>query len=391
MHKKSLAALVATLFAVPFAAHADVTIYGFLSAGFESASATGGSTPYASRARVVDNNSRIGFKGFEDLGNGTKAIWQVEQSLKNFEQGGTTDAGVTATFATRNSFVGLDNADLGKVYAGYSDSAYKTLTAAGINLFQDYTAENNGSGTGVYSRGEARLKNSIHYVSPTWSGLQFGASYGVDEAKTATANKSRVSLAGNYTNGGLIVAVGFDRQNDTSTSSTGATTFTYAASGSTASSVATSNSGQNTTYTKLAASYKFATGTLIGAGYEFGRFGSSSIGSNLKQDDWTVSLSQDYGPFVFKLEYSQLGQLKGSATPDDYKAKEYTVGIDYNLSKSTKVYTYYAKINNNTKQNANFYNNSIYSTSYSSSTNTAAALAAGDDPKAFGVGLKVAF
>jgi predicted porin len=101
MHKKSLAALVATLFAVPFAAHADVTIYGFLSSSIESTKATGATagsaSDYKSRTRVVDDNSRIGFKGNEDLGNGTKAIWQVESSLKYFEQGGTNDKGETAT------------------------------------------------------------------------------------------------------------------------------------------------------------------------------------------------------------------------------------------------------------------------------------------------------
>ena len=31
--------------------------------------------------RVTANNSRIGFKGWEDLGNGLKAIWQVEQNV----------------------------------------------------------------------------------------------------------------------------------------------------------------------------------------------------------------------------------------------------------------------------------------------------------------------
>ena len=68
MQKKSLAALVATLFAIPFAAHADVTVYGFISGGIESTKATGNgvsSKDYTSRTRVVDHNSRIGFKGFE--------------------------------------------------------------------------------------------------------------------------------------------------------------------------------------------------------------------------------------------------------------------------------------------------------------------------------------
>ncbi len=375
MQKKSLAALVATLFAVPFAAHADVTIYGFISSGLESTKATGATdgVTYNSRTRVTDNNSRLGFKGFEDLGNGTKAIWQVESSLRNFEQGGTNDKGQSATLATRNSFVGLDNSSFGQVLVGQNDSAYKTLTYAGLNLFQNDTPENNGAAS-VYSRGEARLTNSVHYFSPNWAGFQVGASYGADETRTSGTNKNRISVAGNYTNGGLIAALGYDRQNDTGLANTGGTSVSTVA-------------GQSTSYTKLAASYKFATGTLIGGGYEFGRYGTAA-GTDLKQDDWTLSLSQDYGAATFKLEYSQLGQLRGVSNPDDYKAKQWTVGAYYALSKATTVYTYYTKINNNGAQNANFANNAVYSSNLGTST---AKLDAGNDPQAFGVGLKVAF
>nr|WP_258869406.1 porin [Aquitalea magnusonii] len=381
MQKKSLAALVATLFAVPFAAHADVTIYGFLSSGIESTKATGAtdgsSSEYKSRTRIVDHNSRIGFKGTEDLGNGTKAIWQVESSLRNFEQGGTNDKNQSATFATRNSFVGLDNANFGKVLVGQNDTAYKTLTNIGLNLFGDTTAENNGSSS-VYSRGEQRLINSVHYFSPNWSGFQLGVSYGVDETRTdsvatnGSTDATRLSLAGNYTNGGLQVAAGWDRQNDKGNYK-GATLY----------------SGKNTNFYKLATSYKFATGTFVGAGYEFGRFDATTGGTTLKQDDWTLSVGQDIGAATLKLEYSSLGRLKGAAagTEDDYKAHQWALGADYNLSKSTKVFSYYTKITNKAKQSANFANNAVY-TSVSGTTGT---LAAGNDPQAFGVGLKVAF
>ena len=87
-------------------AHADdgsVTVYGVISASVESVGASGGTGGTKSTTtRVTDNNSRIGFRGNEDLGNGVKAIWQVESSLRNFEQGGSTDWGQSATLATRN-------------------------------------------------------------------------------------------------------------------------------------------------------------------------------------------------------------------------------------------------------------------------------------------------
>ena len=170
MQKKNLAALVAAMFALPVVAHADVTIYGFMSGGIESTKATGsGGSEYSSRTRIVDHNSRIGFKGFEDIGGGTKAIWQVENSLRNFEQGGTNDKGQTASFATRNTFIGIDNNDFGRVVLGQHDSAYKMFagsgnSALGTDLMVNTTADNFGSSS-VNSRGEARLPNSVHYFS----------------------------------------------------------------------------------------------------------------------------------------------------------------------------------------------------------------------------------
>ncbi|WP_293766148.1 porin [uncultured Aquitalea sp.] len=381
MQKKSLAALVATLFAIPFAAHADVTVYGFISGGIESTKATGNgvsSKDYTSRTRVVDHNSRIGFKGFEDLGNGTKAIWQVESSLKNFENGGTDDKGVTATFGTRNTFVGLDNANFGKVYLGYSDTAYKAMTDIGLNLLTNTTADVNGSSS-VYSRGETRLKNSVHYVSPDLSGFKVGLSYGVDEAQTsdstgAKTDASRLSLAANYTLGGLQVATGWDRQNDKGDYK-GATLY----------------SGKNTSFYKLAASYKFSTGTFVGAGYEWGRFDSTVAGKGtLKQDDWTIAIGQDIGNASIKLSYSDLGKLTGATagTEGDYKAHEWVFGGTYNLSKSTQLFGYYAKITNKKSQNANFANNAVYDTASGTPT---ASLTKGNSPEAVGVGMKVAF
>lgn len=415
MQKKNVAALVATLFAVPFAAHADVTLYGFVSAGIESTKATGNgveANDYKSRGRVVDSNSRIGFKGLEDLGNGTKAIWQVESSLKNFENGGSADNGSTATFATRNSFVGLDNSTYGKVLLGQNDSAYKTLTGSGaasyllLNPMGDTTAENQGSAS-IYSRGEARLKNSVHYFSPTWNGLKFGASYGTDESRSNDTNGQRTnaqhfSLAANYVNGGLTLAAGYDRTNDSAYAFDKTTNQSIYSNSSTYKSAALS--GKNLTFYKLAGSYKFETGTFVGAGYEFGRFDGAAYDNTdptkgkfvangqsgkLKQDDWTVVVGQTFGAATVSLSYSELGKLRADNGSDsDYKAKQLTLGGTYALSKSTSLYGYYTKIRNSSQQAVNFANNAVYN---SDSGKTTASLTKGNDPQAIGVGLKVAF
>ncbi|WP_046167116.1 porin [Chromobacterium vaccinii] len=385
MQKKNLAAIVASLFIVPVAAHADVTIYGFLSGGIESAKATGSgnsATEYSSRTRVVDENSRIGFKGWEDLGGGTKAIWQVESSLRNFEQGGQPDNSSTAnaTFGTRNTFIGIDNGDFGKVLLGQNDSAYKMFTgsgnsALGTDVFVNTTADNFGKSS-VNSRGEARLINSIHWFSPKWAGFTLGGSWGVDETRTSGTDAKRISLGLGYNWGALNLATAWDKQYDKGVAANTTT--------------ASVNSGSNISFYSIAASYKFDFGTFIGGNYEWGSFDQIG-GGQLKQDDWLIALGQDFGAASVKLSYGELGRLKNvgaGINGDDFKAKQWTLGGYYNLSKSTQLVAYYTKITNNAKQNANFANNPVYDSGLGTG---GAKLTAGNDPQAFGLGMKVSF
>ncbi|OBU85834.1 porin [Chromobacterium subtsugae] len=394
MQKKNLAALVASLFILPVAAHADVTIYGFISAGIESAKATGNGNSakdYTSRTRVSDQNSRIGFKGWEDLGGGTKAIWQVESSLRNFENGGTNDKGQTASFGTRNTFIGIDNADFGKVLLGQNDSAYKVFTgssnsALGTDLMVNTTADNFGSSS-VNSRGEARLANSVHWFSPKWAGFTLGGSWGVDEARVAGNDSKRISLGLGYNWGGLNLATAWDKQYDMAVKNN---SNGYNTSPTNDPAVLALNAGKNVSFYSIAASYKFDFGTFIGGNYEWGNFDQIG-GGQVKQDDWLIALGQDFGAASIKLSYGQLGTLKNvgaGVNGDDFKAKQWILGGTYNLSKSTQLLAYATKITNNAQSKANFANNPVYDNNLGTSS---AGLTAGNSPQAFGIGMKVAF
>lgn len=370
MQKKTLAIALATLFALPVAAHADVVIYGFMAGSVDSAKATGTDTSktgkavdankkpvlnseYGRTTRVNSDNSRIGFKGNEDLGNGLKAVWQVENSLSLYDNGGGN------TWAQRNSFVGLSDATLGTVLLGQYDSAYKRLTDNGQDLMVNTTAGNQGASQ-IFSRGEARYKNSISYTTPSWAGLVLGASVQADE--TDTGSNDRWSVAGQYTLEGLKLGLGYDQQNNAA-------------------------AGVDTRkFTKLSASYKIAD-TLLIAGYEWAR-DDMAAGSDLKQDDWTVGVQQNFGKASVRLSYGALGKRDGAANPDDYKASQWVLGGTYNLSKMTQAYAYATKIDNNSAASVNFQNNAIYTGKDKDGKDV---LAAGNDPQAFGVGLRVNF
>ena len=388
MYKHTLAAALAAIFTLP--AHADVNIYGFISAGVESAKADGAAKPadnYKRTTRVTDENSRIGFKGSEDLGGGLKAVWQLEQSLRNFENGGVNDKGETATFATRNSFVGLSDAAAGTFVLGFYDSAYKRLTDVGLNVMSNTTADTHGSSS-TYSRGETRLKNSVSWTSPNWAGFIAGFSYGFDEDRyVSTAatgeqrqNNDRWSLAGQYSNGGLKVGAGYDRSGDKFKSSTAGTppVTSYVPE------------VENTQFYKLAAAYTFATGTTVGAGYEWARVNYSAFAKkpDVKQNDWHLAVIQKFGAASVRASYGKLGKLDGVVNADDYKASQWVLGATYDLSKQTQVFAYATKIKNSSAQSANFSVNPIYTSGQGTS---GAKLAAGVDPQAFGAGLRVNF
>lgn len=379
MSQDKTIALALAIAALPLAAHADVTVYGFLSGGVESVKASGagdaGKT-LRSGARVVDNNSRIGFRGSEDLGAGLAAVWQVESGLRNFEQGGVNDKGETAVLATRNSFVGLQGA-FGSVQLGHYDSAYKRLPGGvGLNLFGDTAGDTHG-GTGLFSRRETRLKNSVHYTSPTVAGLQAGVSYGVDEARpSGTAdgrrqNDDRLSLGLAYTDGGVRLGAGYDRE------------------GSRLDAGGTQLSVDKTEGYKLAAGYQFATGTFVGAGVERVRVDYRAAPATVQQS-WLLAASQRLGVWTLRAGYGELGRLEQAqeGTPGEYRARQWLLGAGYELSRRTQLYAYATRIDNDSRASVNFVTNPLYSEGAGSA---AASLSRGNDPQAAGIGMKVAF
>ena len=375
MQKKLLASLV-TLSLTSFAAHAEITWYGFLSAGVESVKASGNGDfkkDVPSTGRVTDQSSRLGVKGSTKVEDDVTVYGQIETSLRGFDQTGTNDKGETATLASRNSFVGIGG-NFGKFELGQKDSAYKALTDIGLDAMSNTTASSHGS-SNTFSRGEARLKNSVHYLSPNLSGFDLGVSYGFDEARTLAANgtrqkNDRFSLAGKYKADALQVATGYDRQGSKNDS------------GNTAKEL------NSTVYTKLVASYTLPGGTFIGAGIEQAKM-DYATGKDPKQTATTLTLGQTIGKATLRASYSTLGALKNtrSGNEGDYKAKQWVIGATYDIYKQTQLYAYATKIKNEKSQNANL-GNPVYDTGLGTS---AASLTKGNDPQAFGAGIRYTF
>ena len=211
--KKTLIALALT--ALPVAAMADVVLYGQIKGGVAT-NFSGGDND-GSITQMEDYGSRIGFKGEEDLGNGLKAIWQVEQYVS---LAGGSDRTSTQGWNTRDTFIGLEGG-FGKVRAGYvSDQFNENMETMDIWEYR--------SGVGAHARGlntmtrfDAR-QQGVRYDSPNFGGFDFNITHqladGAGEtrfANDAEAEGQRTIVGLNYENSGFFGKLGYGFYKDT--------------------------------------------------------------------------------------------------------------------------------------------------------------------------------
>ncbi|MBE5527773.1 porin [Laribacter hongkongensis] len=378
MNKKLIAAALASAFIAP-AVLADVQIYGVMNADVESVKATGGTAnPDASpvvakdvksTSRVSSNTSRIGFKGDEDLGNGLKAIWQVEQGVK------IDGTGASDTWATRNSFVGLSINDVGQVLLGQYDSAYKVLVVP-VNPLGDGIADINVT---TFSRANNRLKNSVHYYSPSWAGFKVGASYGFGETH-GTAPSSEWALAASYDIAGFNVAAGYTRKNDGLLGANNNIGNAYNIPTEPKIDQLINDNIHSSDAWKAVVKYAIAD-TQIGAGFERIKltYTGAAGGNSATQNSWTIGAVQKFGAFGVGLAYVKINDVSSDGNADNTGANQWTLTGTYDLSKRTQAYAFYTRINNDEFSKIDFANNPIGGIGY------------GSNPTGFGLGLKHTF
>jgi predicted porin len=187
MSKKLLAVAIAAVL-VPAAAMAEdsnVTVYGRIDYGFLSRSGNDGA---GSKAGIKDRKNeftdgiaggnRIGFKGSEALGNGLKAIFELEFGFSgDSENVGNAKEGKGIGF-NRHTWVGLET-PYGTVLGGRVDGARYSFTGQ-YDPFKNQTVGNAASVFGLTSGlGQAdRADNAIVYISPeVVPGLKFLGAY----------------------------------------------------------------------------------------------------------------------------------------------------------------------------------------------------------------------
>ena len=208
--KKLLLALTAVLLGTSVAqAQSSVTIYGLLDVGYIGTNYKGIGTDATSKQNTsafgqsAESSSRLGFRGQEDLGGGTSAIFTVETGLN-------PDGGQASTFNNRQSFVGIKQNGIGTIALGTQYTPIYNAVAK-----TDAGQMNNMIGDAIYATTPQAIGNS---GSSTFANGTSSA--GTSDAFTVRTSNSVTVTSDNFagfTGTGLLVA---NNTNQTQTSPT---------------------------------------------------------------------------------------------------------------------------------------------------------------------------
>jgi predicted porin len=374
MNKKVMALAVAGVLGAPaaFAQTSNVQLYGRANLGldwYEADGATDSGNDRKGRLRVFDNSSRVGLRGTEDLGNGLKAIFQIETGVNidngsNTGQGGQTNAS-SGFWASRDSFVGIDS-NFGRLTFGrqsiyWANGVNAQFAANYINTEIPWT---NGTALGRINSGvlgsatPARVSNVVQYTTPTFAGLNATLSYSPNFQEPVQANGLGTDTDGKIWGATVRGTWGpFYAQVD------------YA--DVTGNSQPLGNPRLEGSAWKVGGSWGYMPGARIGVIWvrsEANNAVGLLPGDKVNQDGWTVNWEHTFGNFQVMAQFGWLNDLKscngdpGTVSCGDSSATGYMIGGRYFLSKRTWLYASYNLVNNDGNQFADYTGGAITST-----------------------------
>ncbi len=415
MQKKLIALAIAGLASTGALAQTNVTIWGVADVGYfnlkSDQTAVGvKDAKFSGIGTAGLSGNRLGFRATEDLGNGWSAgVWWEFGSV-NTDGAGTGAGNVAGTGAAgaggnsglqaiRQSYVSVSSAKMGsfqagRIYTAGTNAAGK-FDPEGASAFGPFSRITSGLGLSIDGAGgnNARVNNSIAWLSPNWSGFtaQVQYAFGENGEQTAAAGTGNGGddarmwgLGLDYTNGPMAVGFAYNDWSDYG--------GTNGAAGA---------AERELTEWFIGGSYDFGMAKLTASYQDFdmdnmnATFGQTTTGAAVAKgakadgDIWSVGVLVP----VFKvgtvtLSYASLdrstrtnvaGAPRLSADADGW-------GISYKhaMSKRTTAYVGYTTLDNDNKLNP------LSSIGVAGAT-TLAAPAAGRDSKGWGMGMRHTF
>ncbi|MBA6327113.1 porin [Colwellia sp. MB02u-6] len=295
-YNKIAVVLLSSLSLSAFAA--DVEVYGKANISLQSSDEGEGSF-----TEVKSNASRIGLKGTHDLGDGLSVIYKAE-----FQVDLDGDSAKGDSITDRNQYVGLAGG-FGEVLLGKNDTMLKQSQGK-VDLFSDL----NGDIKSLW-KGENRMADTLSYKSPKFNDFQLGVTYIAEDAVDAV---NGVSVAIFYGDAKLKKSKVF-------------------------ASVAIDSDVKGYDIMRATIQGKVS-GVVLGAIVQ----SQEKIDGTGEMDGFMVSAKYKMDKITFKGQY-QAADFKGG---DDKSG--ITLGADYSLAKSTKLYTFYTTFDMDSGEDQNY-------------------------------------
>lgn len=331
MKFKRIAPLVVVLgagsaFAQSAAPASSVTLYGRIDVGVAHFRGNGPSRTLMDHYHT----SRLGFRGAEDLGGGTSAIFKMESRFLG-KNGAQQD---TATYFNDETFVGLTNRSWGTLKLGRVYSPFFLAVAGRIDPFN---GDGVGSMTGLTSLGhnlspgnpfdtakgfpnrDVRHSNSIDYASPNFNGLSLQAQHIVSEVRGQPSGRS---VAVRYDGPTLFAQTGYEKK-------------AFSRDAWTA---------------HLGGGYVFGS-ARVSAGYTTGYYSDDEYARGNKARSALVGISYNIGNVTLLAAIARMDMdrptLLDAARGTGSSLTKYAIGADYHLSRRTKLFAHYAHFSDN--------------------------------------------
>lgn len=334
MNKRIIAlAVAAVASSAAFAADDGVVLYGKMNVGLiqdwqMNTLINGGAVVNSTRVDNLSTNSRIGFKGQEDLGGGLKSYFKLETGVAPDNNANS------GSFGSREAWVGLITS-AGTVSLGRGKHPFQLVTED-FDLFDGYDGATLDLTTidGTAGALRNRQNNSIKFDSANFGGFSFSGLWGTQENKTAGSKgkdaTNLFSMSAKYEAGDLWVETGLDQ---------------------------TRNAG--------ATQDKQIEGFILGAGYTLGNLSfagafqtekDDSFGDNAKRNKYLINAAYAIDKLTLKGGYIYNAKVRTSnGDIADSQVNQYVFGVNYALSKRTALIAEYTQVSFKNKEAAAAY------------------------------------
>lgn len=324
MKKTLAAALLSGLLAAAAHAQSTVNIYGILDTGLVKES--------GSDVRMGDYmSSRIGFKGSEDLGNGLKATFELEQRfrLNNGKLSGnySWDEKLRKRLGRNDDmqWTGYANVGLAGSWGSVRLGRVMSMIAETFTLIDPFDQNGIASSYSINSLLHSHfLSDTVRYESPNMNGFELGLTYTLGDDKHGDSDEERfVRREGNdgfginprYRNGPVLLLANFERVADSG----------------------------NSYLWDVGGAYQWGDLRLF-LGYERTVFKLDElVGKSGNQSEWLTGLFYRMGPHIILASYNR-GEIDAGIY--DGHANKYAVGYNYEFSKRTTLYSSLTYVDN---------------------------------------------